>query len=75
MGLVRISYNGEDTKIQDYLINLSLCGGVFLVRTPPTPPNHQLQWTPPEFLDSNGLQWVYIENIQEVIVVLSPYYL
>ena len=31
------------------------------------PPNHQLQWTPPEFLDSNGLQWVYIENIQEVL--------
>ena len=45
----------------------SFCGDLFSVRTPPTPPNHQLQWTPPEFLDSNGLQWVYIENIQEVI--------
>ena len=42
-------------------------GGLFSVQTPPTPPNHQLQWTPPEFLDSNGLQWVYIENIQEVL--------
>ena len=42
----------------------SLCGGLFSVRTPP---NHRLQWTPPEFLNSNKLQWVYIENIQEVI--------
>ena len=42
-------------------------GGLFSVRTPPTAPNHQLQWTPPTCMlnpqlqwtpmDSNGLQW------------------
>ena len=48
----------------------------FFGSTPPTPHNHQLQWTPTEFLDSNGLQWVYIANIQHnYIVVISPYYL
>ena len=32
-------------------------GGLFSVRTPPTPPNHQLQWTPPTCILNLQLQW------------------
>ena len=36
-------------------------GGLFSVRTPPTPPNHQLQWTPPTCMLNLQIQWTPIK--------------
>ena len=53
---IKIKSEGTDLHLKVlYSYNLSLCVGLFLVPTPPTPPNNQLKWIPPEFLESDGL--------------------